>query len=957
MDPRRWEEIQASFDEIVELDVSVRGERLATLTSTDPELRRALEALLLADAQASARLAPLEAGILSQLGPAIDPLGLAGRTISHFEVRELLGAGGMGAVYRAEDTRLGRAVALKFLLPPYNLDAAAKTRFLREAHSAAALDHPNLCSIHEVGTSDDGRLFLAMTLYRGETLKSRLALNGPLPVSQALDIARQVAQGLEGAHAAGIVHRDLKPANVMLLPDGTVKILDFGLAKVRDQSLSETGARFGTVSYMAPEQIRGEKVDVRADLWALGVVLYEMITGRKPFGGEEEIAIAHAILHLPPVLPSTHRAEVPASVEDLVLRLLHRDPAGRVASAAELLGDIARLGRQQGARHAVRQRLRKVSRALSAKRRRMLAVGLGGALMIGAVGYTAVTRNGAASAGAVERNVIAVLPFRNLSPADSSAYLADALQDEILAQLHKVPALKPINRNSVMSYGGANTPPLREIAKELRAGAIVEGSVQVVGNRVRVNVQLMDPLRDAPLWVERYDRTLDDIFAIQSEIARQIVATVGVALSGGERDALAQVPTNKAQAYLLYLEGKEFERRPGTQQSNLDSAMASYELALALDPDFALARAAVSIEHGNMYWLRFDMTPARLARQRAEAEAALRLAPDLSQAHQAMAGVHNVGPDTDVRKGLKELRIALRGAPNDARLWRGVAAAYRRLGNWDQFEVAFERAVELDPRDVRLLQDYGGLTHERIGRYAEAIRWYDRAVSVHPDALPFAIDKSWAYASWQGQMDTLRAVMSGPAGKLVLRNGWIRYHARFFLAERQGDSLLKLLKWADEKAPRVRVISTALTFTPKALFAAWAHEMRGDPAAARSAFDSALAIIDSAIMKFPDDWPVHHARGLALAGLGRRAEALVEVGKLRNSFIYRKDLFLRPYVVIGAAQILARAGHVDAALDDLEGLLADRAPAISIHELRLMPIWDPMREHPRFLALLAKYRR
>jgi serine/threonine-protein kinase len=341
---QRWEQIQASFDELVELNAKERARRLATLASTDPELHRALESLLDADAAAGAELAPLDAAFLPPPDHNPDPLGLTGRTISHFDLREALGAGGMGVVYRADDTRLGRVVALKFLLPHYNLDAAVKARFLREAHAAAALDHPNLCTVHEVGTSDEGWLFLAMALYQGETLRARLTRDGPIPVREALEIARQIAEGLQAAHAAGIVHRDLKPGNVMLLPDDTVRILDFGLAKARDQSLSEIGARFGTVSYMSPEQIRGGNVDGRSDLWALGVVLYEMLVGQKPFSKDEEVATAHAILHDEPELPSTHRGDISAPIEGIVLRLLEKEPSNRYADARELLRDLARAG-------------------------------------------------------------------------------------------------------------------------------------------------------------------------------------------------------------------------------------------------------------------------------------------------------------------------------------------------------------------------------------------------------------------------------------------------------------------------------------------------------------------------------------------------------------------------------------------------------------------------------------
>jgi serine/threonine protein kinase/tetratricopeptide (TPR) repeat protein len=951
MHSHRWVEIQASFDELVELDASERAGQLALLATTDPELHQALESLLAADAAASARLAPLEAALRPQAAPAPDPLGLAGRAVSHFQVHEPIGAGGMGVVYRAEDTRLSRAVALKFLLPPYNLDAAAKARFLREAHSAAALDHRNLCTIHEVGTSDDGRLFLAMPLYPGETLKARLARDGPLPLGEALDVARQVAEGLKGAHAAGIVHRDLKPGNVMLLPDGTVKILDFGLAKARDQSLSETGARFGTVSYMAPEQIRGGVVDGRADLWALGVVLYEMLAGRKPFDGEAEITVAHAILHDEPISPSMHRDDVSASVEDLVFTLLQKDPARRCPTADELPVELARIRTVAGrSQRSLRTRWRRVKHMLSGTRRRMVTAG---AVLVvgGTLGYTAVTPKSGNDPVAAQRTAIAVLPFRSLSAEGAHTYFAGGLHDEVLSQLHKVPALKVIGRNSVMSYSGPNTPPVRQIASELGVGSVVEGSVQVLGNRVRVNVQLTDAATDTPLWVERYDRTLDDAFALQSDIAQQIVATVGAALSSAERKGMTEVPTAKAEAYLLYLQGREYQLRPGLLRENFQVAQQLYERALALDPDFALARAALSRVHGFMYWLRYDMTPGRLARQREEAEAALRLAPNLPQAHVSMGHVYAVGP-ADSRAALEEYRIASRSLPNDPDIWRWIAQAHRRLGEWEQFTAPFEKAVQLDPRNADLLWDQGGGTHRRMGRYADAIRWYDRALSIAPDLHAASLAKAWVYVAWQGQLDTLRSVLNSLPKELKLGEGASRtsHHARRLLLERKPDSLLQLLA-----AARVPVLESVSDFDPIPLYAAWAHQLRGDSAAARAAFDSALALLHSAILKFPDDWPVHRARGMALAGLGRRDEALREVRWLQEGLIYRNDAFLRPGVAAGAAKILAQVGDAEASLDVIERLLAERPPGMSVQILRLDPVWDAIRQHPRFRALLAKH--
>ncbi len=370
MESERWRAVRAVFDAVVDLTPAARAERLAELGKADPELRRAVEALLAADSEAERSLA----GMLFGPSARADPLGLTGRSVSHFRVLELLGSGGMGVVYSAEDTHLNRPVALKLPFPQFQLDPSAKARFLNEARSAGALDHPSLCSIYEVGETADGTPFLAMALYRGETLKARLTGEPRLTIAAALEIARQIVAGLAAAHQAGVVHRDLKPGNVMLLPEGGVKILDFGLAKVRDQNVTGSGRVLGTAAYMAPEQIRGSPVDGRADLWALGVLMYEMLTGRQPFRGEHEISVAHAILHTEPEPPSQLRSDIPAAVEDVVLTLLSKDPGRRYADADALAADIAaiQLGRPPSMANRQAARLRRAGR-----RGAILAVALG----------------------------------------------------------------------------------------------------------------------------------------------------------------------------------------------------------------------------------------------------------------------------------------------------------------------------------------------------------------------------------------------------------------------------------------------------------------------------------------------------------------------------------------------------------------------------------------------------
>ena len=387
LDRELWQRTRALFDELIELDSGARRPRLEAIGAEDPTLRQAVERLLLADRGSDAAMSDYLFGSPQSASRTVtssrDPLGVVGRTVSHFRVRDYLAAGGMGVVYAAEDLRLGRTVALKFPLPNQPLDRGVKERFINEARSAAALDHPNLCTVHEIGESEHG-VFLAMPLYPGETLKDRLARQGSLPLAEALDIITQVTTGLESAHRAGVVHRDLKPGNVMLLPGGAVKILDFGLAKIRDISLTKSHATLGTIGYVAPEQIRSGPVDARTDLWAVGVMLYEMVTGTTPFPGEHEISILHAILHVEPPRPSTLNGSLSSSLDDLIGALLQKNSGDRYQSAEALLADTAAL--QHGAalahrtpfwaRTARRRRARKAMLPIAALTALAIVVGV-----------------------------------------------------------------------------------------------------------------------------------------------------------------------------------------------------------------------------------------------------------------------------------------------------------------------------------------------------------------------------------------------------------------------------------------------------------------------------------------------------------------------------------------------------------------------------------------------------
>lgn len=867
---------------------------------------------------------------------------MIGTTVSHYRIIEKLGEGGMGIVYKAQDLKLDRLVALKFL--PQNITAteAEKTRFIHEAKAASALDHPNICNIHEIDETPDGQVFIAMAFYEGATLNKKVE-QGPLKLNEAIGIAIQIAEGLHPAHKKGIVHRDIKSGNIMITEEGQVKIVDFGLARTTGLTrLTKTGATIGTVPYMSPEQARGEKVDHRTDIWSLGVVLYEMVAGRLPFQSAYSDAIVYSILNEEPPPLTSVRSDVPMELERIVKKTMQKSVADRYQRVDEMLTDLRTLRKELESGVAKEP----PEKARPRRKRAALYGGVAALALILVVGGLLLFRG---EKRATSISSIAVLPFQNLSAEGPHAYFARGLHDELLTQLSKVAALTVISRTSVMGYEGTRTP-LRQIASELGVGSVVEGSVQVVGGRLRVNVQLIDAATDAHLWAERYDRTLDDAFAIQSDVAQQIVAAVGATLSSTERRGLADAPTANAEAYRLYLQGREYWTRPGYLRQNFETAQQLYERALGLDPNFALAHAALSQVHGGMYWWRYDPSAARAARQREEAEAASRLAPDLPQAHIAMGLAHYWGR-RDYRRALDEFAIALKGLPNGAELWGMIGLVHRRLGNWDKVFAAFEKAVQLNPRDANLFYDLGGQTYQVMHRYADAVRAYDRALSLAPDLHVAVIRRGETYVLWQGQLDTLRTVLSRVPrdAELGTRGDVAAQRAALLLWERNADSLLQMIQIAHSD-----VFEGQDFFLPSPLYAAWAHQLRGDRPAARAAFDSARVLLDSVVRELPDDWRVHATRGLALAGLGRRDEALREARWLEKSVVYREDAYKGPSVAEDRARILAQIGEGNAALDEIERLLAEPS-WLSVHTLRLDPLWDPIRDHPRFKSLLTKY--
>ena len=540
-----------------------------------------------------------------------------------------IGRGGMATVYLAEDLRHHRKVAVKIL----GADVAAligPERFLREIELAAGLTHPHVLPVHDSGEAG-GLLYYVMPYVEGESLRNRLQREKQLSVEDALRISLEVADALSYAHSRGVIHRDIKPENI-LLQSGHAVVADFGIARAIDraggETLTGTGIPIGTPAYMSPEQAVGSKdLDGRSDLYSLGCVLYEMLAGHPPFVGSSVEGVVYQHISTPPPPITSIRPAVPAQVAAALDRALAKTPADRFNPVALFAEALAPRGfstpppEAPGARGsgeveaADGRRDRPLSLRFSRKLVGVVGVGVL-VVVVGALGlgrWTASGPSGTSATATHERTAIAVLPLQNLSAEGPHSYFAGGLHDELLTQLSKVAALKVIGRTSVMGYA-ETTKRLREIGAELEVGSLVEGSVQVVGDRLRVVVQLIDPATEEHLWAERYDRTLDDAFQVQSDIAQRIVMALGAELTETEEKTLTEAPTNNPEAYRLYLQGMEYYRRPDyiTSSHNFEVAQAFYEKAVAADTTFALAYAALSDVHGRMSWHGYDRSPMRL---------------------------------------------------------------------------------------------------------------------------------------------------------------------------------------------------------------------------------------------------------------------------------------------------------------------------------------------------------
>jgi len=680
---------------------------------------------------------------------------MIGRTVSHYKILEQLGQGGMGVVYKALDTKLNRTVALKFLPQDLTREQETIDRFINEAQAASALDHVNICTVHEINETEDGQMYIVMAYYAGETLEKKVT-SGQLSVDNAIDIAMQTAQGLERAHEAGIVHRDIKPSNLIITPRGEVKIIDFGLAKLTGQSrLTKSGSALGTVAYMSPEQVQGKPVDQRADIWSLGVVLHEMLTGQLPFRGENEAVTMYSIMNEEPkpIIPTrSGRTGVPMELERIVNKAISKKSGERYQSMNEILADLRLLQKEIESgvlkKHPIKATLRKI------KRSHLRGVVAGLLVLIIAVGlYLILGRSETI-------NSIAVLPFANIGADPNTEYLSDGITVSLINSLLQLPKLHVKARSVVFRYKGREVDP-QTVGRDLQVEVVLMGRAIQRGDNLNLQVELVEVASGSQLWGEQYNRKLTDLLVVQEEITKEISARLRLKLRGEEMKRLTKRYTDNPEAYQLYLKGRYFwEKRTA---EDLKKAIGYFEQAIGLDPHYALAYAGIALCHGPLGVLGYLPPWETAPKMKAAAIKALEIDDTLAEAYAALATL-KAFYEWDWAGAERAFKRALELNPNyaSAHLWYGLYLD--ALGRHEESIAEKKRAQELEPLSLiinagigfsfYLAREYDQaiaaqrktleldpnffLEHSNLGLAYEAQGMYEKAIAEHQKAVAFS---------------------------------------------------------------------------------------------------------------------------------------------------------------------------------------------------------------------------
>lgn len=886
------------------------------------------------------------------LGPALDlddrPEDKPDGQFAHYEIQTHpdgsfveLGRGAMGVTYRAIDTTLRFPVALKVIDPRVAGLEVNRERFLREARAAARLRHPHVASVLYYGVGSQGQCFYTMEFVEGETLAARVQRSGPLPVDDALEVVAQVAEALLAAEEQGLVHRDLKPANLMLVKRAgiNVKVIDFGLAKVvgadgATDSITQDGF-IGTPAFASPEQFAGLEVDQRSDYFSLGSTLFYLLSGTAPFKAAQISELQARIVNQGEVIGRLKAAGISRPVRDLVSCLLGADSAQRPQTGKALSEAISKC-----------QRAMPVSRRRTSSRKRLVLVStvtLVVLLTAALVYWFGFQKEHSARS-------IAVLPFDDLSSTADEGYFADGVQDDILTNLAKIVDLQVISRGSVRAYRNPeNRPPPQEIGQALHVRYLVNGSVRRAGDQIRVTVELVEAATGREVWAERYDGTLANVFAIQTQVAEEISQELQARLSWKEKAAIAEPPTNDLAAYELYLHAKELLENydEATQQwEPLYTAARLLDEATTRDPKFVLAWCRLAEVHDNLYWYNADHTESRRAAAESAVQHAMTLGPDSGEVHLAVA-IHLMAATRDYSAVRRELEIARQTLPSSTRVLTLLSKVDMRQARWKDALQHIQKAATLDPKNRELVSQQINI-YQYHRRFDDVRRLLVESAAAGSSAASIDFDR--AACIWQEKGDTsaFHALLDEPAGPLRAIGRATLLKIQCALADRDFTAARKILA-AD---PKQEFLGGEKRFLCRESVLGWIERSAGNGAAAREAYGKARSIQQSYVDKWPDDPnPLMILAGTD-AALGRKEDAIREAKLALAKRPISQDAVEGPMLAEDLAQVYLYAGERELALEQLEAL--ENIPrALTYGYLAKIPNWDALRWEPRFQKLLA----